>query len=196
MTAVRRDAEVRMNVRMASLRPAPLPNFRVGDAVELTYAMESSEKEPMPIRGTVLGKWSKGIDSKFTIINSWDGEWWTASYTYSSPLLRAVRIMQRNRVTEGLKRARRAKLTHLLEADHGSFVVNANTKEASVAAQDAKKTARDLKAKGGKGKASERSAKAGAAGGGKGAAAAPAAGKAGAAPAKAGAAPAKAPAKK
>lgn len=105
----------RMNVRIAQRRPQ-LPNFRVGDAIQVSYALENSEKDSAPIRGTVMGKWKKGVDSKFAIVNNLDGEWYTATYTHASPLLRGVKILQRNRVNDGLKRARRAKLTNLLHA--------------------------------------------------------------------------------
>ena len=131
MAEVTRDAEARMAVKHALARPA-LPRFRAGDAVEISYAMESGEAEPMPVRGTVLGKWKRGLDSKFTVINSQDGEWYTASYVHSSPLLRGLKLMQRARWSEGLKRSRRAKLTHLLNADPRSYIVDQSTKEASV----------------------------------------------------------------
>jgi hypothetical protein len=102
----------------------------------------------MPVRGTVLGKWNRGLDSKFTVINSWDGEWYTASYVYSSPLLRGIKVLQRNRWSEGAKRARRAKLTNLKEADPRVYEVTAHTKEASVL--QAEKEARRALARAGK----------------------------------------------
>ena len=134
MTEVNRDAQERMDVKMALQRVARIPPFRVGDAVEVSYAMESSESDPTPVRGTVLGKWNRGLDSKFTIINNQDGEWYTASYVYSSPLLKGVKVMQKSRWSDGLKRSRRAKLTNLLaaNADPNSYSVDASTKEAAV----------------------------------------------------------------
>jgi ribosomal protein L19 len=134
MTEVNRDAQERMDVKMALQRLARIPPFRVGDAVEVSYAMESSESDPTPVRGTVLGKWNRGLDSKFTIINNQDGEWYTASYVYSSPLLKGVKVMQKSRWSDGLKRSRRAKLTNLLaaNADPNSYSVDASTKEAAV----------------------------------------------------------------
>jgi ribosomal protein L19 len=134
MTEVKRDALERMDVKMALQRAARIPPFRVGDAVEVSYAMESSESDPTPVRGTVLGKWNRGLDSKFTIINNQDGEWYTASYVYSSPLLKGLKVMQKSRWSDGLKRSRRAKLTNLLaaDADPNSYSVDASTKEAAV----------------------------------------------------------------
>ena len=116
MSSVKLDAMHRMFVKMYGFRP-PLPDFRVGDGVEVSYAQEIAEVSPLPVRGTIMSLSRKGIDAKFTIINSLDGEWYTATYTTSSPLLRGVKILQRNRVNEGLKPVRRAKLTYLKEAD-------------------------------------------------------------------------------
>ena len=61
-----------------------------------------------------------------------DGEWYTATYSTSSPLLRGVDVLQRNRVTEGVRRPRRAKLTNLLSADPNKYLVDESTKEASL----------------------------------------------------------------
>jgi hypothetical protein len=43
--------------------------------------------------------------------------------------LRGVRVMQRNRLTDGTRPARRARLTSLKDADPNSFYVDENTKE-------------------------------------------------------------------
>lgn len=95
------------------------------------YALDHSEKNPSPVRGTVIGKRRRGLDSNFTILNvrvpparasalksAWhasdalspapappaqamDEEWYTATYTLSSPLLRAVKVMRRNHHSDG-----------------------------------------------------------------------------------------------
>lgn len=184
MSAITKESIERMNVKYALTRP-PIPPFRVGDAIEISYALETADTTPMPVRGTVMGKWNRGLDSKFTIINSSEGEWFTASYVYNTPLLRNISIMQRNRVNDGLKRARRAKLTHLLAADSQSYIVGPNTKEASVLqAEKEKKRALQRSGKAIK-KKSERSQTDKAGGAAKGAAAAKAGAKGAAAPAKA-----------
>jgi hypothetical protein len=68
MAAVREDAIARTFVKMAAFRP-PLPDFRVGDAVEVLYAQELAEAKPLAVKGTVMSMPRKGIDAKFTIIN-------------------------------------------------------------------------------------------------------------------------------
>lgn len=60
-----------------------------------------------------------------------DDEWYRASYPFASPLLRSVRIMMRNRHSDGAGRARRAKLFYLLDKDPKHFLVDHNTKEPS-----------------------------------------------------------------
>ena len=68
MAAINSDAVARMAVKMALFRP-PLPDFNVGDAIEIEYAQELAEVKPLPIRGTVMGKLKRGLDTKFSIIN-------------------------------------------------------------------------------------------------------------------------------
>jgi hypothetical protein len=60
-----------------------------------------------------------------------DDEWYTATYPVASPLLRGLRVMKRNRHTDGEKRARRAKLNYLFGRDPKTYAVDANTREAS-----------------------------------------------------------------
>lgn len=113
-----------------------------------------NETNPVPIRGTVISKTRKGPDSKFTLLNSLDDEWYTATYPAASPLLRTMRVMMRNRHSEGLKDPRRAKLNYLLGADPTVYSVDSHTKEASE--RQAEKIARRALLKTGKaGKKSE-----------------------------------------
>jgi hypothetical protein len=60
-----------------------------------------------------------------------ENEWYQASYVTSSPLLRGVKVLQRNRVSDGKKRARRAKLTDLMDALPSKYAVDESTKELS-----------------------------------------------------------------
>jgi ribosomal protein L19 len=114
--------------RLSDWRP-PLEQFNVGDAVAVTYALESSEAAPAPVRGVVIGARRKGLDSRFTILNAQDEEWYAATYTLASPLLRGVKVLRRNHHSDGKKRARRAKLNYLFDRDHKTYAVDAYTKE-------------------------------------------------------------------
>ena len=128
MADVKSESQQRRDVFLANWRPA-FPRFEVGDAVEVVYAAELGEAEAPTIRGTVMGKVNRGIDSSFTIINSADGDVYAATYKLSSPLLRSVRVMRRAHVTNGSK-VRRNKLTHLWSVPSESvFKVTRDTKE-------------------------------------------------------------------
>ena len=75
----------------------------------------------------------------------------------SSPLLRGVKVLLRNRTTQGVRRVRRAKLTDLLYADPNKYLVDENTKEASLLLAE-KQEKRRLARLGGKKKSDLRSA--------------------------------------
>ena len=76
-----------------------------------------------------------------------DGEWYLSTYVTSSPLLRGVKILQRNRVTEGVRLARRARLTYLKEANPNIFVVDDSTKDAVARQEEKEEKRRALKGK-------------------------------------------------
>ena len=82
------------------------------------------------IRGTVIAKYNKGIDSSFTVINRMEDDHFFANYKLSSPLLRTIRIMRKRRATDG-KRVRRNKLYYLWrDEDDSQWRVDKDTKEA------------------------------------------------------------------
>lgn len=173
LAEVQRESIDMYGKKMAAFRP-PFPQFNVGDAIEITYALDHSEKNPSPVRGTVIGKRRRGLDSSFTILNAMDEEWYTATYTLASPLLRAVKVMRRNHHSDGEKRARRAKLNYLFDRDYKTYMVDQHTKEASEVLRE-KRERKEMQKMGKvyrpEGSAKGKDAKAGA---GKGAAAAPA----------------------
>ncbi len=158
MSVVALQAQENMAVKLAHVRP-PIPTFNVGDAIEITvssraaallpplpsppprhpststspqYAQELSESSPMPVRGTVIGKTNRGLDSKFTLLNAWDGEYYTATYVYATPLLRSLKVLMTNRLKTSGLRVRRAKLTYLKGSDPNLYLVDSSTKEPEV----------------------------------------------------------------
>lgn len=60
-----------------------------------------------------------------------DDEWYSATYPYSSPLLRAVKVMRRNHHSDGTKRARRARLNFLFDREHKTYAVDHTTRESA-----------------------------------------------------------------
>lgn len=155
MTRVRAVAEAGMAVKLAHVR-APLPPFRVGDAVELAYAQELTEAQPMAVRGTVIGMTNRGLDSKVTLLNAVDGEYYVAAYPYATPLLRSLKVLMRDRLKTSGLRVHRAKLNYLKELDSKVYAVDASTREPEAAA--AERATRLALARAGKkgGKAGER----------------------------------------
>lgn len=113
MSEVKTEGQKVLGERLSSFRAAPLPHFEVGDAVQLTYTTEVSEARSVAIRGTVIAKRNKGVDSSFTILNYADDDTYVARYPLSSPLLKELKVLQKWRVTEGKRRPRRAKLYYL-----------------------------------------------------------------------------------
>ncbi len=127
MHEVRQEALDRYRAHLYAFRPA-FPQFDVGDAVEVEVANDA-EAQPQVVRGTVIGKENKGLDSSFTIINHVLDDKFRVKYKLYSPLLRGLRVMRRRHGTGGTKRPRRAKLNYLWERPAHEFRVTRETKE-------------------------------------------------------------------
>lgn len=130
LAEVKAQAQQLMQERLAKHR-SPLPKFDVGDAVELKYTTEVSESRAIAVRGTVVAKKNRGLDTSFTILNSIDDDVYVARYPVSSPLLKSVKVLQKWRSTDGRKRPRRAKLYYLQDRLPKEFKVTADTKDKS-----------------------------------------------------------------
>lgn len=124
-------------MRWLRARPAPAaadplrgtPDTSHHHCFHVQYAEQVGTKGSSTVRGTVIARYNKGIDSSFTIINRLDDDVFMANYKLSSPLLRTVRLMRRRRATKG-KRVKRQKLFNLWRGeDEGAFRVDKDTKE-------------------------------------------------------------------
>lgn len=93
------------------------------------YVAELAEKEPSKIRGLVIAKRNRGLDSSFTIINHVEEDSFMATYKFASPLLRGMRVMRRRHATNGKKPVRRAKLYYMWERPESEYKVTRETKE-------------------------------------------------------------------
>lgn len=120
-----------INVRFRSL-PLPLTPLSSPFLLVLLYP---------PIRARSLPRAPPPLQNM-------ENEWFKATYVTSSPLLRGVKVLQRNRVSDGKKRARRAKLTDLMDALPTKYQVDESTKELSEVQAD--KAARKLLRRAGK----------------------------------------------
>jgi ribosomal protein L19 len=127
MDEVRADALDKSKAKMRSIR-ATLPDWTVGDAVELEYAFERGDKDPAVIRGSIVGRRRKGLDSSFVIKNEFGDDILTARIPVMTPLLRSMRIMRKHHVRGG-RRVRRAQLTYLASRPVSEYRVTVDTKE-------------------------------------------------------------------
>jgi large subunit ribosomal protein L19 len=136
MARVREDALDNMHAKMRRLRPE-LPEWNVGDAVEIEYAFERRDKNPTVIRGAIVGRRRKGLDASFTLLNEAGDDVVKMRLPLHTPLLRSMRVMRKNHVRDG-KRVRRSQLTYLDHRPVSDFRVTVDTKEEWERALEAK----------------------------------------------------------
>lgn len=90
-------------------------NFRVGDSIEIDHVVEGgvNAKATEKIRGVVLGIFRKGLDHSVLIRDVVFGEPIETRVPLHSPLLRSIKVLEKNFVHKGKKRIKRAKLYYL-----------------------------------------------------------------------------------
>lgn len=77
------------------------------------YVPEVNAERAVPIRGTVIGFRNRGLESSFRLVNAVEEDIYEAQYPFNTPMLKGIRVLQRNRVTDGGKAVRRNKLYFL-----------------------------------------------------------------------------------
>jgi large subunit ribosomal protein L19 len=101
-----------------SARPAVWKTeFRVGDAIELENVEEGGVKaqKTNKFRGVVLGIFRKGLDHSVLIRDVVFGEPMETLVPLHSPLLRSIKVLEKNFVHKGKRKIKRAKLYYLSE---------------------------------------------------------------------------------
>lgn len=90
-------------------------HFRVGDAIEIEAVEEGGIKASATekMRGVVLGIFRKGLDHSVLIRDVVFGEPVETRVPLHSPLLRSIKILEKNFVHKGKKKIKRAKLYYL-----------------------------------------------------------------------------------
>ena len=90
-------------------------DFRVGDAVELQVVTQGGAKSESTerMRGVVLGIFNKGLDTSILIRDVVFGEPIERRIPLHSPLVKSIRVLEKNFVFKGKKRIKRAKLYYL-----------------------------------------------------------------------------------
>ena len=91
--------------------------FRVGDAVELQVVTQGGAKSDNTdkMRGVVLGIFKKRVDTSILIRDVVFGEPIERRIPLHSPLVKSLKVLERNFVFKGKKRIKRAKLYYLSE---------------------------------------------------------------------------------
>mmetsp|Transcript_24587 Transcript_24587/g.50459 ORF Transcript_24587/g.50459 Transcript_24587/m.50459 type:complete len:167 (+) Transcript_24587:76-576(+) len=97
--------------------PLPFPKFRVGDAVEVKMLPYKSASAAVVMRGVVLSKVNKGIDSAFIIRDVFLGDVIERRISLHAPLIQDITVLQRSFIHKGKKRVRRSKLFYLRDRD-------------------------------------------------------------------------------
>ena len=100
--------------------------FRVGDAIEIENVEEGGvhAKTTDKIRGVVLGIFRKRLDHSVLIRDVVFGEPVETKVPLHSPLLRSIKILEKNFVHKGKRKVKRAKLYYLSARNPlGTFLI-------------------------------------------------------------------------
>ncbi|ETV65890.1 ribosomal protein L19 [Aphanomyces astaci] len=92
---------------------ANLTKFKPGDAVEVEIMLNKSTQKTQRIKGVVIAERNRGISSSFTIRNHIAECGYEQTIFKHSPLLVSVKMIKEKFISNGKKRARRAKLFYL-----------------------------------------------------------------------------------
>lgn len=92
-----------------------IPSFRAGDAIEMDVNLDVDSKRPQKVRGLVIAKSNNGADSTVTLFCDVRGTHVTRIIPLYSPLVKAVRVIQKAFLTKGKKKVKRAKLYYLID---------------------------------------------------------------------------------
>lgn len=109
-------------------------DFRVGDAVELQVVAQGGSKSDNldKWRGVILGIFKKGIDTSILIRDVVFGEPIERRVPLHSPLVKSLKVLERNFVFKGKKRIKRAKLYYLSDRNPLRKFICRGTVDASV----------------------------------------------------------------
>ncbi len=93
------------------------PRFRAGDSIELTVLSHITAEAPDLIKGLVISRSNRGMDSSVTIINSEMGTPIKRHIKIFSPLIQSIKILEKAFIYQGKKKVRRAKIYYFQEKD-------------------------------------------------------------------------------
>jgi len=101
-------------------------DFRVGDAIELQMVQQGNahgQSPPDKIRGLVIGRVNRGLGSSIYLRDVVFGEPVEYKVPLYSPLVRSLRVLERNFLFKGRRKVKRAKLYYLRDRSPNEYRV-------------------------------------------------------------------------
>mmetsp|Transcript_33684 Transcript_33684/g.43238 ORF Transcript_33684/g.43238 Transcript_33684/m.43238 type:complete len:190 (+) Transcript_33684:143-712(+) len=99
------------------------PDFRAGDAIEVTHYPYKTAPAPVTVKGTVISKVNRHLGSNFTVLNTVLGYPVEHQMNLYDPLLKEIKVLQKARIHDGKKRVRRSKLYYLRDRNPSQYSV-------------------------------------------------------------------------
>ena len=89
--------------------------FRVGDAIELEMVFDGGVNNTSyeKVRGLVIARENKGISSSVNILDAMQGEPLERKIQLHSPLVKSLKVLEKNHLFKGKRKVKRAKLYYL-----------------------------------------------------------------------------------
>ena len=88
-------------------------DIKVGDAIEFVVVDGVKSDKTEKIRGVVLGKYNRGLDTSVLIRDVVMGQTVERRMPLHSPLIRSVQVLEENFIYKGKRKVKRAKLYYL-----------------------------------------------------------------------------------
>lgn len=101
-----------------------VPAFRAGDSIQIDHLPNMSSNDPDKIRGVVISRTNREMDSAVTILNSEGGTPVERKINIYSPLVTNITILEKAFLHKGKKRVKRSKLYYLRDRRPDQYTVS------------------------------------------------------------------------
>ena len=100
-------------------------DFKVGDAIEIDYVCQGGihGTELEKLRGVVLGRHNRGMDTAIYVRDVMYGEPVERKIPLHNPLVKSLKVLEKNFVFKGKRKIKRAKLYYLRERNPSEYRV-------------------------------------------------------------------------
>ena len=100
-----------------------IPNFKAGDSIQIDHLPNMSSNDPDKIRGLVIARTNRAMDSAVTILNNESSTPIERRINIYSPLVTNITILEKAALHKGKKRVRRSKLYYLRDRRPDEYTV-------------------------------------------------------------------------